>query len=333
VGRCTQIICDTLAGLPWSIVRGDYERLPVPDWITDPQALRVDQRVVDPRALYDARLSAFEFWANWVCSALWWGDGYVYVPVRDAAGQPVPPIWGLHPHDVTIDGGAYFVGGQQLPAGSVLHLRGFLPYNTLHGRGVLTAYGPTLGLAASVQRYAAGTFTTGVPAGYLQSTQPSMTQDQADRLKATWMAQHGGERRTIAVLNATTSFHPVAISPVDAQLGGAREWSNRDIAVAFGVPPYMLGVPGDSSTYANVESRMIELSRFTFLPWAWRIEAELSAQLPRGTNLHVRLEGLQRADTATRYKAYSEALQAGWMTVNEVRELEDMAPFEGEAVA
>ena len=95
---------------------------------------------------------------------------------------------------------------------------------------------------------------------------------------------------------------------MDAQLASTREWSLRDVALAFGVPAYMLGVPGDSSTYANVESRMIELRTFTLLPWQRRIESTLDAQLPKGTSLKVRSDGLLRADTSTRYSAYSAAL-------------------------
>jgi HK97 family phage portal protein len=154
-----------------------------------------------------------------------------------------------------------------------------------------------------------------------------MTAEQALDLKTKWLAQHGGSRRSIAVLNATTEFTPVAISPVDAQLNNAREWSNRDTALAFGVPPYMLGVPGDSSTYANVESRMIELRTFTHLPWQRRIESTLDAEFARGTGLKIATDALLRADTKTRYESYKVALEAGFMTVDEVRALEDRAPL------
>jgi HK97 family phage portal protein len=326
VSRCTSIICDTIGGLPWQVFRG-YELLPTPDWVADPQSLRVDERVVDPGRLTDARLAAVEFWAQWIVAALWWGDGYVYVPVRDAFGAPKPPLWQLHPQDVRIEGGAYWVSDVRLEPGTILHLRGLLPYWDLHGRGVLTCHAAELGVAQAVRAYTAGVFSSGVPAGYLKSSQPSMTADQAAALKTAWLSQHGGNKRSIAVLNATTDFTPVAISPVDAQLGNAREWTLRDVALAFGVPAYMLGVPGDSATYANVESRMIELRQFTLQPWIRRIESELDAQLPRGTNLKIKLDGLLRADTKTRYEAYKSALDAGWMTIDEVRELEDRPPL------
>jgi HK97 family phage portal protein len=332
VARCTSIICDTIAGLPWHVFRG-FERLPIPDWVLDPQASRIDGRVVDPSQVFDARLSAVEFWSQWITAALWFGDGYVYAPVRDAAGAPKPPLWQLNPKRVTIDAGTYWVGDVPLPSGSVIHLRGRPPYHDGHGQGVIDVHGLDLGLAATVRTYAAGVFASGVPAGYLKSTQPNMTADQAAELKAKWLAVHGGARRSIAVLNATTDFTPISISPVDAQLTAAREWSTRDVALAFGLQPYMLGVPGDSSTYANVESRMIELRTFTLLPWQRRIESTLDAQLPRGTSLKIRSDGLLRADTATRFNAYKSALDGGWLTVNEVRALEDYPPLTEGGVA
>ena len=333
VGRCTSIICDTISGLPWYVRRGAFERLPVPDWIGDPQMLRPDARIIDPATLWESRLSSVEFWGQWICAALWFGDGYVYVPVRDASGAPVPPLWQLHPDHVAIDDGVYLVNGEPMPPGSILHLRGMLPYWTQHGHGVITNCGGELGLAATVGSYAAGVFQSGVPAGYLKSTQPNMDAKGAATLKAAWLAQHGGSKRSIAVLNATTEFTPISISPVDAQLASAREWSLRDVAMAFGIPAYMLGVPGDSSTYANVESRMTELVRFSLMPWIRRIENELEAQLARGTTVVVDTDGLLRADTSTRFKGYADALAAGWMTVDEVRALEDMPPIGGEGVA
>ena len=95
------------------------------------------------------------------------------------------------------------------------------------------------------------------------------------------MSQHGG-RRSIAVLNATTEFHPLTWTPVDTAAADFARITLGQIALMFGLPAYMLGAPTDSSTYANVESRMIELYQLTLLPWIGRIEAVLDAQLPPG---------------------------------------------------
>lgn len=326
VMRCTAIIADTIAGLPWNVFRG-YEQLPAPGWLTDPQLLRPDARV-GPTAVIPNALSHVEFWANWITSALWFGDGFVWAPRgRGIDGQLLRPFYQLHPNDVEYRDGQYWVGQSPLDMSDVIHLRGEPPYTGGMGQGVIDRHGADLGLAAQMRSYAGNIFSTGVPAGYLKVNVPQITEAQAVDLKARWLAQHGGPKRSIAVLNATTEFHPIALSPLDSQLDAARTWGLRDIALAFGVPAYMLGVPGDSSTYANVESRMTELSTFTLLPWIRRIEAALDAQFAQGVEVKINTSGTLRADTSTRYAAYSAALAAGWLTVDEVRALEDRPPL------
>src|SRR5262249_23105421 len=161
--------------------RGEYEELPRPEWISDPQSSRIDGRVVSNTTPWDTRYSAVEFWANWITAALWYGDGYIYAPVRDNTGAPKPPLWQLHPWEVSIDKatGTYWVKETRLPAGSVIHLRGAPPYRDGHGSGVLTTNTAELALASTVRQYAASVFTSGVPAGYLKSTQPTMSVEQA----------------------------------------------------------------------------------------------------------------------------------------------------------
>ena len=326
VTRCTGLIADTLAGMPWHVFR-DGMKTATPSWVSDPQALRQDGRIVSAASM-EVRLSAVEFWTNAITAALWLGDGYVYVPVRDAGGQPKPPLWQLHPADVNIRDGRYWVQDVPLPVGSIIHLRGEPPYQGGHGNGVITRHWADLALGITVRSYTASQYRSGIPPGYLKSSQPHMTEDQAKDLKAQWMAQHGGASRSIAVLNATTDFNPIAITPIDSALGVAREWSLRDIALMFGISPYQLGVPGDSATYANVQDRAIEFEQFTLLNWIRRIESTLDAQLPLGTSLKIQTAGLERADIATRYAAYSVGLDKGFLTVADVRDLEDLGPME-----
>jgi HK97 family phage portal protein len=333
VARCTSLISDTLAALPWRVIRGT-EWLPTPDWIADPQALRLDGRVVDPADVAATRWSWMEFWTQWITSALWFGDGYIYVPQRDAYGAPKPPMYVLHPDDVDIRDGAYWVRGAEEPLAPdlIVHLRGLEPIVKGHGSGVFTRFAGTLGYTQTIRDYAAGVFYSGVPAGYLKVTKEGLAQDKADELKSRWLAAHGSSQRSIAVLNATTEFHPLTFTPVDAALVDVMAANLNDVANAFGVPGYMIGAPTDSSTYANVESRRMDLTTFTYLPWSARIEAVLDAQLPRGTNVKIALDALQRADTKTRYDTYKVALDAGILTVDEVRALEDRPPLEEEVM-
>jgi HK97 family phage portal protein len=330
VARCTSLVCDILAALPWHVRRGG-ELLPSPDWIADPQALRLDGRVIDAATLPETRWSWLDFWIQWLTSALWFGDGFIYVPQRDAYGAPKPPLYVLNPLDVTLDKGAYWVANVELAPETIIHLRGQGPLVEGRGTGALERFAGTLGYTQTIRDYAAGVFYAGVPAGYLKVTKDGLKQENADDLKAKWMEAHGGRDRSIAVLNATTEFHPLTFTPVDAALIEAMAANQGEVANAFGVPPYMIGAPTDSNTYANVESRRQDLTTFTYLPWATRIEATLDAQLPRGTSVKVGLDALLRADTKTRYESYAlgqiKPDGSGWMTTDEIRELEDRPPL------
>lgn len=337
VGRATSLIADTLAGLPWRVVK-DSEVLPTPAWVGDPQLARPDARVTAYAGVNS--MSNVAFWSQAIVSCLWGGMAYIYCPVRDFDGQPKPPMFVLNPYDVTVrkyprDGRSAGVwldnadgGPLRIPDDQIIIIPGQGPYNPDGvAEGLLARYARTFGWAEAIQAYSVGTFTSGVPAGYLKSTNPNMTEAQAADLKAKWMGEHGSPERGIAVLNSAVDFHAIAFSPVDAALIESGTFTLSQIALAFGLEPYMLGVAGAPDTYANIESRQQHFVTFSLLPWVTRIEAALSAQLPRGTWLSIDMRGLLRGDTATRYAGYQMALAGGWLTVDEIRELEDLGPL------
>jgi len=329
VARATGLIVDTIGTLPWHVYRGDTEKLVTPSWMADPQALRYDGRVVDTTQLVDTRLSKVDFWCDWIRSALWYGDGFVYVPVRDDTGAPKPPLWLLHPDDVKLEDGGYWVGDVNVPATKIIHLRGQSPIVGQRGTGVLTRFAADLGLTQSLRSYMAGAFTSGVPAGYLKTSTPNITQDQADALKARWMTQHGGSARTVAVLNATTEFHPLSWTPVDTEAAAFATLTLGQIELMFGLPVSMLGGPaGKSLDYTTTELRMLELLQLTLLPWIGRIEAVLDAQLPRGTDSRIEVGGLLRADMKTQMETLEIGLRTGLLTIDEGRELLNRPPLE-----
>ena len=333
VSRATSLIVDTIGTLPWHVYRGDTERLTTPACLAAPPALRLDVRVVFKTQVVDARLSNDDFWCDWIRSALWWGDGFVYVPVRDAAGAPKPPLWLLHPEDVKVAEGQYWVSDVQIPATNLIHLRGQTPIVDGRGTGVLTRFADDLRLAQSMRTYMAGAFTAGVPAGYLKTTTPSINQEQADALKTRWMTQHGGSRRSIAVLNATTEFHPLQWSPVDTEAAAFATLTLGQVELMFGLPVSSLGgLAGRSLDYSTTELRMLELYHTTWLPCIGRIEAVLYSQLVSGTHSLVEDDGVLRADTKTRFETYEIGIRTGVLTVDEARALENRPPLQEAAV-
>jgi HK97 family phage portal protein len=334
VTRCTSLLSDTLAGMPWRVMRNRL-RLDAPDWITDPQAKRRDLRIA-AGPVPEWRRSAVEFWSWFLTSMLWDGEGVIYVPNRNEDGSPAPPLWQLNPADLDVDGGDYVIkprgaeDGYRFAPGELIVIRGLVRHGP-RGVGVLKAHFLDLALAGEVRGFAYNMLRKGIPAGYLKVNAPQLTREKAREVQADWMRGHGGIMKKVAVLNATTEFHPLELDPQAMQLAQMRDYSTLDIAMIFGIPPYMLGLASDRSTYANVESRMIEFAQFSLLPWARRAESGLDAEFARGTSLKINLDALRRADTETRYKAHKIGLDAGFLTIEEVREMEDLPPMTEDA--
>jgi len=329
VARCTSIIVDLLPAMPWKVYRG-RDQLPTPDWISDPQALRLDGRVVDPASIPDVRLSHVDFWSSYLTDALWWGDGLIWAPNRDSAGSPRAPMALVHPFDWEFREREYWAGDRRLPTAELIHLRSPGPITNGRGMGAFQRFAASLGHVLTVADYAHSIFFSGVPSGYLKVTAPGLLADpkKADELASTWDAKHGGPRRKTAVLTSTVDYHPLTWSPVDAALAEIQKANLNDVANAFLVPSYFIGAPGDPSLYANMEGRRMDLVTFTYLPWTSRIEAVLDAQFPRGVSLKVALDGLMRGTTKDRYEAHKLVIEAGWKLPEEVRATEDLPPIE-----
>ena len=352
ITRATSLICDSLAGVAWNVRRG-REILTPPRWVTDPALARPDGRISDWTPTGRNPLGGVAFWAQVILSALWYGDAFVYVPTRsEVTGQPVPPLLQLHPLMVEVvaavdvnpetgvddlgRGPGYWVrvpgqgsgrdSWEHLPPETVIHVPGMPPYWGGRGRGAITGHLASWREAVAQRNYSTGLFSAGIPAGYLKVTAPNLTEEQAAKLRESWLEKHGSAlgQRDIAVLNAVTDFVAVQMDPETAQMGDARRQSTLDVANAFGVEPFMLGLPSDNSTYANIESRMRNFVQFTLLPWARRVEGALDSEFPQGTRLELDLDSLTRADTSTRTAYYQSGLVGGWLTVDEVRQAEGL---------
>jgi HK97 family phage portal protein len=337
VTRCTQLLTDNIAGMPWKTYRG-RERVQAPSWITDPQAARLDGRrpTADVRM---ARLSPVEFWAQAITSYLWWGEAIIYTPRQlDVDGRPtgpiVAPLYVLHPLRVELEDGRWFVDPDdagpavELDPRELIVVRNIVRPGRDRAVGVIQAHAADLGLFAHVRSYADNMFQRGVPNGYLKSSKPDLTPGQAAELKRAWMRAHGSTRKSIAVLNATTAFEALTLDAQATQLLDMMRLSAWQVALMFGVPPSKLGVDvGSSDTYQNLEAAGTAFVNDALLPIARKFESAIDAVLPLGTSLKLDFRQLMRGDTAARYDAYSVAIGAGFLTIDEVRDAEDLPPL------
>ena len=342
VDRCLQLTADKIAGMPWKVYRG-RDRLDPPSWLIDPQSLARDGRRMFVGGSMDVRFSAVEFWSQYIRSLLLDGEGIAYTPrlpdpvTGEPTGPIVAPLYILNPRHVYIVGGRYAVpdadaedGYEFLDPRELIVTRWIVRAGSKRGIGALQAHAEDFANARNVREYSDNLLQRGVPNGYLKSTKPDLDQDRADELKAAWLKNHGTNKKSIAVLNATTEFVPITITPQAMQYVEMAKLSDWNICHIFGVPPTKLGISlGTSLQYSTLESANAEYVQDGLMNIARRLESAIDAALPSGTSMKIDFNQLLRADTSSRFAAYQIGLASGFLTIDEVRALEDLPPLGG----
>ena len=310
--RCVALISDSIGSLPLHAERGG-EEIPTPTLLAAPEVGKTPA----------------EFMTALVTSLLINGNAYLLIGRRDGLGFPQTLVL-LDPEaiQVYVQGGVtrYKTAGGELNPEDVLHiLNQSLPGHAI-GYGPLDYSRQAIAQTIAGDQYAAQAFTTGaLPDGVLTS-ENEITSDQAQDLKAAWIAGNGGRQRGPAVLSGGVKYHPLEFSSVDMELLDSRRYNQIQICTQFGVPPHLVGVPSqDSKTYSNLTQDSQSFFRFTLRPLAVKIEQSLSTLLPRGQRARFNFDAVLRGTTAERYAAHEVALRAGFMTVEEVRALEGLA--------
>lgn len=207
----------------------------------------------------------------------------------------------------------------------ILHIKYFTMPGSLVGEGILAAQKQAIGKGIAINEYAAKYFDGGVlPSAVIKSSNPDLSQEEADALKSAWLSMYSSRNRAPAVLNASTSFEVLSSNAQESQLIEAQQQSLVEAANILGLPAYYLGAPNSSRTYTNVEQENLQLVRWSIQPIAERIEQAMSDLLVRGQYAKFNYDSLLRTDTLSRYQAHKIALEAGFLTVDEVREYEDL---------
>jgi len=209
-----------------------------------------------------------------------------------------------------------------LPADRVFHVAIDKRSGELRGRGVLPTLSGAIGAALAADAYAGRYFTeSAVPSGVITDTRPNLTQEQANELKAKWLAAVSGTRAPV-VIPGSTSFQPLATDADKAQLVQARQWDAQTVAMALGIPPFLLGIETQRHTYTNAETEFGRFVATTIMRLLVPLEQQLTAQcLPAGNTAEFWTGALLRADTATRAQAAAGLYGAEIITLEEAREL------------
>jgi HK97 family phage portal protein len=326
VYACVRVLTEAIASLPLMT----YERLPNGD----------RQRARDFslfRLLHDEPnplMTSFELRELLVGHLCLRGNAYCFIE-RDAG--EVVALWPLHPDKVTVE-----VAGRELvythqndgvektyPAADILHLRG-LSENGLVGYSPLTLLRDSFGYAKAVNEYASSYFKNDASPGGILSTPASLSAESISSLREAWTTGHAGKGKhhRVAILDNNLKWEAIGVSPQDSQLIESQKFSVVEIARVFRVPLNLV-MDYERSTYSNVTEQNRSFLTHTLQPWLTRIEQGIAKSLLTAAEkeryfVEHLTNGFLRADTKTRYESYKLAIDAGFLTVDEVRQLENM---------
>lgn len=341
VYSCVRILAEAIAGLPLHVYQtrqdGGKEKA-----VTHPLY----------RLLHDEpnpEMTSFVFRETLMTHLLLWGNAYAQV-IRNGRGEVIG-LYPLMPNRMQVgrdSAGRLYYEYQRtteeppnaqyekvvLPPSEVLHIPG-LGFDGLVGYSPIAMAKNAIGMAQACEDYGASFFANGAaPGGVLEH--PGTIKDPS-RVRESWTATFGGARNgnKIAVLEEGMKYTPISVSPEQAQFLQTRKFQMGEIARIFRIPPHMIG-DLDKSSFSNIEQQSLEFVKYTLDPWVIRWEQALTKTLldPRDTGVFVKfnLEGLLRGDYASRMQGYAVARQNGWMSANDIRELENLdriAPEDG----
>lgn len=333
VYSCVRILSEAVAGLPLHFYRytedGGKEKA-------------IDHPLYS--LLHDEpnpEMTSFVFRETLMTHLLLWGNAYAQI-IRNGKNEIIA-LYPLMPNkmDVSRDksGQLYYTYVTQpeeahtmkgtvvyLTPSEVLHIPG-LGFDGLVGYSPIAMAKNAIGMAIACEEYGAKFFANGAaPGGVLEH--PGTIKDP-QRVRESWQSTFGGSGNSnkIAVLEEGMKYTPIGISPEQAQFLETRKFQINEIARIFRVPPHMVG-DLEKSSFSNIEQQSLEFVKYTLDPWIVRWEqsirrALLTPEEKKKYFVKFNLEGLLRGDYQSRMNGYAIGRQNGWMSANDIRELEN----------
>ena len=341
VYSCVRILSEAVAGLPLHLYRYTPDGSKVKA-VDHPLYLLLHD---EP----NPEMSSFVFRETLMTHLLLWGNAYAQI-IRNGKGEVVA-LYPLMPNRMSVDrdkhGQLYYTYTRAsdeaktmtgttvlLPPSDVLHIPG-LGFDGLVGYSPIAMAKNAIGLAIATEEYGAKFFANGAaPSGVLEH--PGTIKDPS-RVREAWMSQFGGSANSgkVAVLEEGMKYTPISISPEQAQFLETRKFQINEIARIFRIPPHMVG-DLEKSSFSNIEQQSLEFVKYTLDPWVIRWEQSIQRALLRPEEkkryfAKFNVEGLLRGDYQSRMNGYAVARQNGWMSANDIRELENLDRIPAEA--
>ena len=280
---------------------------------------------------------------------LLWGNSYSQI-IRDGMGRVVG-LYPLLPNRMSVDRDEHgeivytytpmsdsnpkIKGGSQikLRRQDVLHIPG-LGFDGLVGYSPIAMARNAVGMTLACEEYGSAFFANGArPGGVLKH--PGVLKDPS-KLRESWQAVYGGTANTgkVVVLEEGVDYQQISIPPEEAQFLETRKFQIDEIARLYRVPPHMIG-DLEKSSFNNIEQQSLEFVKYTLNPWVVRWEQSLQKALLNTAEqkryfIKFNVDGLLRGDYQSRMAGYAVGRQNGWLSANDIREMENMNPIPDE---
>ena len=265
------------------------------------------------------------------------GNAYVQI-VRDNSANPVQ-LLPLNPDYVNIfikENELFYQmdGGSVLDSSDVLHIK-LITDDGIEGLSPIDQCAKAINWSLSMEEFGSTFFKNGAKPSSVLSTDRALSETAIERLKNSFNSSYAKLKssNSTIILEEGLSFKPISISPEQAQFLASRQFGIEEIARIFNIPPHMLKDLSKSS-FNNIEMQSQEYVTYTLMPYLTRIEQEMNLKLFRTNELgktfvEFNVNGLLRGDVKTRNEAYKTAIQNGYMSINEVRQKENLNSIEG----
>jgi HK97 family phage portal protein len=333
VHACVRVIAETIASLPLKLYRRKSDG-------TKELALKHPLYKIMHRRPNENQ-TAFEYKEQKVTQLCLRGNGYGLIE-RTNAGV-VANIIPLDPArmEVAVANGqprykyTWLDGKQEIISPDrIWHIRG-LSTNGYEGLSPVTLAREAMGLASATEGHGARLFKNGAKPGGILTTPGTLTEKAIERLKKTWSKAYSGDNQhNVAVLEQDLKYQVIGFSNEDSQFLQTRTFQVEEITRIYRVPPFLIGHPDKTSTYASAEQSMTSFIKHTIRPYVERIEQSADRALLTEKEqdryfFEFDMEGLLRGDSKARAEFYASGIQNEWLSPNEARAKENLNPREG----
>lgn len=328
VFACVRLLSESIASLPLFLYRK-----------TSTGKEKATNRL-DYGVLHDVpnpETDSFQFWQAFVANMLVYGRGYAEV-VRNGAGQVVQ-LWNITTpycrpqrnsetqeleYVVTIPGKERFV----LRKDQIFRVDWF-SMDALNAFHPLELAQNAIGLGIAAEEYASDYFKNGANVGGIVEYPDVMEDNEAERFRKDVRKAYAGLSNTarLMFLEQGSKFQKVSNTPEESQMLETRKFQVTEVARFYNVPPHMIG-DLEHATFSNIEQMSLNYVIYTLRPYLVRIERAIKAQLLTQLERTVYFpkfsaDALLRGDYLSRMQGYALARQNGWMSANDIRDLED----------